>query len=227
MIYEERKYQAIEYLIRYPNGFSAEKKYPVIFLIHGAGTRGAELESIKANAEFSHSEKMKDFPFVSVAPLCPDANATWFDYFENLKALIRDVITFDFVDPTRVYMMGASMGGYTTWELAMSMPELFAAIVPICGGGMYWNAKRLINVPVWAFHGKLDPTVLVTESEKMVNAVNKKGGNAKLTIYPENAHNAWDDTYSNPEVYRWLLTHQKSNAKQLVNEYSNNAKAFG
>lgn len=227
MIYEERKYQAVEYLLRYPNGFCAEKKYPIIFFIHGAGGRGGTLEAMKGHPELAHSEKIEAFPFVSVAPLCPDANATWFDYFENLKDLIRDVISFDFIDPTRVYMMGASMGGYTTWELAMSMPELFAAIVPICGGGMYWNAKRLINVPVWAFHGKLDHTVLVEESEKMVNAVNKKGGSAKLTVYPENAHDAWNDTYSNPEVYRWLLMHQKSNAKQFVNEYSDNVKAFG
>ena len=133
----------------------------------------------------------------------------------------------DYTDPERLYLMGASMGGYTTWELAMSMPELFAAIVPICGGGMYWNAGRLVNVPVWAFHGKLDPTVLVEESEKMVNAVNKRGGNARLTVYPENKHDAWTDTFSNPEVYRWLLDHKNQNAGRLVNEYSGNAKEFG
>ena len=92
---------------------------------------------------------------------------------------------------------------------------------------MYWNAGRLKNVPVWAFHGKLDPTVLVEESEKMVNAVNKRGGCAKLTIYPENKHDAWNDTYSNPAVYEWLLLHQRSEAKELINEYSGNVKAFG
>ena len=75
--------------------------------------------------------------------------------------------------------MGASMGGYGTWQLAMSMPKFFAAIVPICGGGMYWNAGRLINTPIWAFHGAKDPTVLCVESEKMVNHVNALGGKAK------------------------------------------------
>ena len=226
MTYEERKYKNVEYLLRFPNGFCADQKYPLIFFIHGAGGRGGTLEAMKGHPEMTYSEKMEGFPFVSVAPLCPCATATWFDYFETLKELVKSVIAMDFVDRERVYVMGASMGGYTTWELAMSMPELFAAIVPICGGGMYWNAKRLVNVPVWAFHGKLDPTVLVEESEKMVNAVNKKGGNAKLTIYPENAHNAWDDTYSNPEVYRWMLTHKNSNAKEIENEYANNIKDF-
>ena len=39
---------------------------------------------------------------------------------------------------------------------------------------MYWNAGRLVNVPVWAFHGEKDSTVFVEESKKMVDAVNAK-----------------------------------------------------
>jgi predicted peptidase len=170
---------------------------------------------------------MEDFPFVMVAPVCPEATDTWFDHFPSLKGLIVEVIESDYADPERIYVMGGSMGGYTTWELGMSMPERFAAIVPICGGGMYWNAGRLVNVPVWAFHGAKDPTVLVEESIKMVDAVNKRGGCAKLTIYPNNGHDAWNDTFKNPEVYEWLLSHKNENAKALINEYSQNIKDFG
>ena len=118
------------------------------------------------------------------------------------------------------------MGGYATWQIGMSMPEIFAAIVPICGGGMYWNAARLINVPAWAFHGKKDVSVFVEESEKMVNAVNKHGGNAKLTIYPENGHDAWSDTYNNPEVFQWLLSNENSNGEEVVDIY-NDSKLHG
>ena len=66
---------------------------------------------------------------------------------------------------------------------AMSMPEYFAAIIPICGGGMCWNCIRLKDVPIWAFHGALDDTVLPEESMHMVAAVNRNGGNAKITVY--------------------------------------------
>ena len=217
----------IKYLVRYPDGYEEGMRCPVLFCIHGAGGRGGSHEDFKKHPEMTHSAKMEGFPFITVAPICPKADGTWFDYFETLKDLIRFVISQDFTDPARVYAMGSSMGGYTTWELAMSMPECFAAIVPICGGGMYWNAGRLKNVPVWAFHGRLDTAVLVEESEKMVNAVNKRGGCAKLTIYPENKHDAWNDTFSNPEVYRWMLSHTNENAKELVNEYSGNVKEFG
>ena len=92
---------------------------------------------------------------------------------------------------------------------------------------MYWNAKRLKDVPVWAFHGAKDPTVLCRESEIMVEKVNKHGGNARLTVYPENGHDAWTDTYSNPEVYAWLFSHVKGESQEMADEYSNNSKEFG
>ena len=44
------------------------------------------------------------------------------------------------------------------------------------------------------------------ESQKMVDAVNKHGGTAKLTLYRGADHNAWDPTYFNPEIYEWLLS---------------------
>jgi dipeptidyl aminopeptidase/acylaminoacyl peptidase len=53
--------------------------------------------------------------------------------------------------------------------------------------------------------------VLPEESLHMVEKVNTAGGNAKLTMYPHNKHVAWTDTYSNPEVYAWLLEHRKQN----------------
>ena len=107
------------------------------------------------------------------------------------------------------------MGGFGTWSLACEYPERFAAIAPICGGGNRWHAKRLKKVPVWAFHGAKDKGVPLEMSEEMVNAVNKSGGNAKLTIYPELGHNSWTQTYNDPELYEWFLKQHKS---RKVNE---------
>ena len=143
-----------------------------------------------------------------VAPQCP--GNSWFDIFETLQKIAIDVANADYADSEHIYLMGVSMGGYGSWQLAMSRPEIFAAMVPICGGGMYWNACTLANIPVWAFHGKKDAVVYCEESEKMVHAVLSAGGDAQLTIYPENGHDAWTDTYQNPDVFAWLLTKQKT-----------------
>ena len=89
----------------------------------------------------------------------------------------------------------------------MTPTECFAALVPMCGGGQDWNADRLSQTPVWAFHGAKDTTVLPEESQKMVDKAQKAGCDARLTIYPEAAHNAWDDTYLNQQVFDWMLEH--------------------
>ena len=203
----------LRYMIRYPKGFTSDKQYPAIFCLHGAGGRGNNIEVLIGNPFFKETATLADFPFVLVAPLCTEN--TWFDLFPNLKDLVRHTAALPFVDEKRLYMMGASMGGYATWQLAMSMPEYFAAIVPICGGSMYWNAARLLNVPVWAFHGGKDPVVFPEESEKMVTAVNKAGGNAKLTVFPDAAHDAWTPAYSDPALYEWFLSHVNEKMKSL------------
>ena len=156
--------------------------------------------------------------------MCPQ-DETWFDWLHQLKILVKEICALPYADTSRFYGMGASMGAYGIWQLAMSIPETFAAILPICGGGMYWNAKQLINVPVWAFHGGIDTCVLTEESVKMVERINKLGGNAKLTIYPNNQHNAWTDTYSNQEVFDWLLTHTNHN-EQITEDVYTDAKIY-
>ena len=215
---EEISFQNIRCVLRKPIDFNSEKKYPILLFLHGAGTRGNDIDKLCANPFFRLTDRHQNFPFVTIAPLCEEN--TWFDVWERLKALVNDITNLPFADQERIYVMGASMGGYATWQLAMSMADRFAAIVPICGGGMYWNAGRLVNVPIWAFHGAKDTAVLLEESVKMVEAVKRHGGEAKLTVYPENGHDAWSDTYSNPEVFSWLFQQQNKNNRKYEDVYS-------
>lgn len=206
-----------KYVIKYPDCYKEGEKFPVIIFLHGAGSRGNDIDIMKNNPYFKIVNHYTNFPFITVAPQC--SQNTWFDMFEQLKKFVYKISGENFADKNRIYLMGASMGGYGTWQLAMSIPEVFAAIVPICGGGMYWNAGRLVNLPVWAFHGAKDTVVFKEESIKMVDAVNARGGNAKLTIYPENEHDAWSDTYKNPEVFDWLLSHTNKIGKEMVDGF--------
>ena len=215
---EIKDYKKLKYIFVFPDNYNESKKYPLLFKLHGAGGRGHDITPLLNDSAFlKEREKLSDFEFITVMPLCHEN--TWFDMWEELKDFVVYIAQTDNIDSERIYLMGASMGGYATWQLAMSCPELFAAIVPICGGGMYWNAARLVNVPIWAFHGAKDTVVLPRESEIMVERANACGGNAKLTVYPENDHNAWSDTFSNPKVYEWLLSHKNENAKQIIDIY--------
>ncbi len=61
------------------------------------------------------------------------------------------------------------------------------------------------------YHGAQDPTVPLSESETMVAALKKAGvTDLQLTIYPEAKHDSWTETYNNPELYTWLLQHQRT-----------------
>ena len=219
---EVLRYKEIDYSIRYAQNFDENKKYPLMIYLHGAGGRGRDFDVILNHSFFAESEAFcKDA--ITAIPQCY-AN-TWFDMFEQLQDWFSYMINQKYIDKSRVYLMGASMGGYGTWQMAMSHPEWFAAIVPICGGGMYWNAERLKHTAVWAFHGSIDGTVRCEESEKMVNAVNKKGGNAKLTVYEGVAHNAWTPTFQSEEMWKWLF--EQRNHYQTTSDEYNDVVKFG
>ena len=47
----------------------------------------------------------------------------------------------------------------------------------------------------------------------MVEALEKAGGTVRFTIYPEAGHDAWTETYNNPEIYEWLLNHSLEDRK--------------
>lgn len=97
----------------------------------------------------------------------------------------------------------------TSWQLASFAPHRLAAIAPICGGGeVYWT-RSFAHLPVWAFHGGKDTGVPLERSQEMVDALRKKGGDPKLTVYPEAGHDSWTETYNNPALYEWLLEQRR------------------
>jgi predicted peptidase len=199
----------LDYLLFLPEGYSKEeKKLPLIRFLHGSGERGKNLKLVKINGPLKNVEQQKDLPFIVVSPQCPKG-LWWSHRAESLVALLDEVISLYEVDNNRIYLTGLSLGGFGTWHLACGYPERFAAIAPICGGGELYLAERLKNVPVWAFHGAKDKAVPLERSQEMVDKIEKIGGNARLTVYPNTGHNAWTATYGNPELYKWFLSHKK------------------
>jgi predicted peptidase len=200
----------LNYLLFLPQSYGNEpsKKWPLILFLHGAGERGDDLELVKIHGIAKIVAKQPDFPFVCVSPQCPEGTL-WTDHHLVLKALLDGVLSTYTIALDRVYLTGLSLGGYGTWSLAMAYPQTFAAIAPICGGGMPQWIGGLKDVPVWAFHGADDPVVPVEQSQSMVDALRASGGNARLTIYPGVGHDSWTQTYDNPELYEWFLQHRR------------------
>ncbi len=201
----------LSYLLFLPKGYGMDlqEKWPLILFLHGAGERGDDLEMVKKHGIPKVSEQQEEFPFIAVSPQCPQYS--WWPFeVDALNALLDEILAAYAVDSDRVYLTGLSMGGYGAWHLAMEHPERFAAIAPICGGGMPEKACVLKDLPVWVFHGAKDPVVPLQESESMVNALKACNGNVRFTVYPDAGHDSWTQTYDNPELYKWFLSHKRS-----------------
>jgi predicted peptidase len=195
------------HIIFFPfNYLDRGEAWPAIFFLHGAGERGNDLKLVM-NQGLPHILKdREDFPFIAIAPQCPDGQYWIPSMVEELVAMSADQFR---IDLDRVYLTGISLGGYGTWRTAVEYPNRFAAIAPICGGGDPDKAFAIRDLPVWAFHGAKDTVINISESEEMVNSIKKIGGDVKFTIYPEGVHDIWSETYDNPLLYEWFLSHKR------------------
>lgn len=111
-------------------------------------------------------------------------------------------------------MTGLSMGGFGPWRLAAYPLERFAALAPICGGREPSWALRFANVPTWAFHAAKDKGVPLRRTEEMIEAIKRKSGEPRLTVYPETGHDSWTETYNNPEFFEWFLAQKRKPAAE-------------
>ena len=203
----------LDYLLFLPRRYDHRRRWPLILFLHGSGERGDDLGVLKRHGVPRVVEEDPSFPFVAISPQCP-SGGRWHLYLKTLGALLDDVAARTAVDPRRIYLTGLSMGGYGTWHLAARYPGRFAAIAPICGGGLASlgfpeKARALCGVPVWAFHGALDTTVPVAETQRLVDELRDAGGDARLTIYPDAGHDSWTRTYADPALYEWFLSKRR------------------
>lgn len=216
---EEKIFEGIKYLISYPEEFQEDKKYPLVIFLHGAGTRGENIERLQKNVCFLALRKRQDARgYILLAPLCQ--NGDWFAWMTPLLRLVGEIRELPYIDETRLHVTGVSMGGYGTWEFSSLRPDWVATAMPICGGGIAGFAQNLVDVPIRTFHGLRDQTVDPIESLQMAKAVNLKGGHAELILFPELAHNCWNTVYSDERNYDWLLSFTTKRDKTLVEALS-------
>lgn len=204
---EHREGQIFPY-VEYSFG-DKNKKRPLIIQLHGAGERGCGKEDLEKVDVHGFSKFLQDAEYecTVVMPQCP-LDSFWAAKVESIIKFVEQMIGKYNADPNKVYLTGLSMGGYGTWYTAMARPDLFAAIAPVCGGGMAWNAYVLKNLPIWTFHGVEDTTVSVVQTDEMVEQLKKHGADVKYTRMDNVEHNVWEYAY-NKELMKWLLSKEK------------------
>ncbi|HEV3436769.1 MAG TPA: prolyl oligopeptidase family serine peptidase [Gemmata sp.] len=221
---------SLPYRLLKPDGYDKDGKdrYPLVVFLHGIVGRGTDNEKQLRSGveEFVKDATPKKHPCFLAVPQCPPdklwVNVSPKDAGGNLPlakgpteptAMVLDLIEAVCkeyrIDKDRIYLTGVSMGGYGTWDLVSRRPELFAAAIPVSGGGDPAQAEKLAKLPIWAFHGGADPLVPVERARDMIAAIKKAGGEPKYTEYKGVGHDSWTPTYRDNEVLDWLFEQKK------------------
>ena len=225
-MYTSKKYSSLPYRLLVPKNYDRSRQYPLILFLHGSDERGSDnkRQLYVGLHIFADEPKMAQYPCFIIAPQCP-LEMKWVEV--NWKAethlmprhpspamamsleLVEELQKEYSIDRNRLYVVGYSMGGYGTWEAIQRMPNLFAAAVPVCGGGDETQAPRIATVPIWAFHGALDQIVMVARSRNMINAIVKACGTPRYTEYPTINHFSWGYVFGDREMFKWLFDQKK------------------
>jgi predicted peptidase len=214
--------KTMPYRLFTPRGYDKQQQYPLIIWLHGAGGIGTDnLQQISGDqvagtrAWVKASVQAKHPAFVVV----PQSSGGW--GAQPVEEVSHDALSAPLVmvvsiveslerefniDPHRIYVAGQSDGGYGTWDLITKQPGLFAAAIPICGGGDPEHAARLVKIPIWAFHGDADTAVRVSESRSMIAAITKAGGHPRYSEYKGAGHDIWPRVFAEPELIDWVFS---------------------
>ncbi|PIE02868.1 MAG: phospholipase [Acidobacteria bacterium] len=216
----------LPYRLLEPLEIGENETYPLILFLHGAGERGQDNQKqlIHCSEEILAFSKKQGRKFYFLAPQCP-LNQRWVDVDWSrtsmtmpkdptdpmlwVMELLGHILENKPIDRDRIYVCGLSMGGFGTWDLLMRKPDLFAAAIPICGGGDPNAVDQIKHIPIWTFHGAKDQTVSPFLTRKVVQALKKVDGRVLYTEYPDAAHNCWTRTFKNDKVWKWLLDKRK------------------
>jgi pimeloyl-ACP methyl ester carboxylesterase len=212
---QHRRSVSYRYVSYLPKGYEADAvtKWPLVIYLHGGSDRGTDLKRLYSSGIPDQVYRGRDFPFIMLAPQCP-AHLRWStdDWFENFY---REAAARYRFDADRVYLTGPSLGGSGTWYLATRYPDRFAAIAPISGFTSHMdyidkNIDRLAEMPVWAFHGKLDTVVPFEETERIVTRLEGRNPNLNFSAEPDIGHAIHWQVYPGRELYDWLLRYDRS-----------------
>lgn len=225
--FEARTFEAdsgeLKYRLLRPLGAAEGEKFPLVVFLHGAGERGddnaAQLKHVVQ--ELATDTMQARYPAFVIAPQCP-RDGWWAgrrprrlgpDSPPSVSLMLQlvDQLQSEFpIDPDRIYITGLSMGGYGTWGAILERPDLFAAAAPMCGAGDPEQVSKVVNLPIWIFHGDEDRAVPVERSREMVAALKAAGGNPIYTEYPGVGHDCWTQTAQNRLFWDWLFAQKRS-----------------
>ena len=198
---------SLHYILIKPQDYDPVKQYPLVVCLPYGGYEAAAAEVLSTGISRT------TYPAFIFVPYCPEGKG-WggIPGVPSLDSLVYETISAlaePGIDVKRRYVTGVSRGAYGTWQFLCTRPDLFAAAMPVSGAGDPKLASKIVNMPIWAFHGAKDRNVPVSGSRDMIEAIKKAGGHPEYTEYPDEAHSIWEKVSDTPGLWNWLFAQKR------------------
>ena len=218
-------------LLHVPAQYASDPKAPrpLILFFHGSGESGTDNYSqISVNID----ELLAGAKARGAFLYAPQTNTGWDDpgLLTDAMTMIDRAITDWNVDPKRMYVTGLSSGGGGVWNFLNLFPDRVAASVPI--GAVYPSGSfapaNVVHEPIWAFTGRSDANVPVSETRSVINRLLVEAG-LPLPTYATDPlaprqtldfppldlhygdfrgqHDVWHVVYNTAAMYDWMFSH--------------------
>ena len=137
------------YWVFVPKNYDARKAYPLAIFLHGYDPYISKIEPwIPGDKTWSIAT---DRGFILAIPY-GRRNSDFVDIGEDDTLTVTNAVKAHYhVDNSRVYMMGASMGGYGAYAVALHHPDIWAATAVMSGRTDFylWFKLNRDEVPFW------------------------------------------------------------------------------
>lgn len=218
------------YQVYVPSGYAPERRWPAILFLHGAGEGGKDaLLPTEYQVGSAIRRNPGHYPGLVVFPqIQRKSEWTGADIRYALKVLSQAMRDYS-LDPDRIYLTGVSSGASAAWKALCLSPKRFAAALIVCGyipglrrkmvappdseaivaGGdddpMNLLATRVRDMPLWIFHGDVDPVFPVANARSIAATLKDRGGKVRYTELAGFGHDVWDVAYYSEMVADWLF----------------------
>ncbi|MCD9015415.1 carboxylesterase family protein [Parachryseolinea silvisoli] len=215
-----------------PPNYDETKKYPLVIMLHGAGSNHRlSLRRVfgKSNANGENDveatlyfPQWKDVDYIVASPYARGTMGYQGVAEHDVYDVLADVKKRFSIDEDRTYLTGLSMGGGGTLWIGLTHPDIWAAMFPVCPAppkGTDDLAGNALNVPMYFHHGDQDSAVPVAVSREWTKKLKELGVNVEYTEYPGVNHNSWENAYKEEAAFDWFrkYTRQKFPDRVLYN----------
>jgi polyhydroxybutyrate depolymerase len=124
-----------------PDSYRSDSQWPLVVLLHGSGATG-DMQDLHLGISARVSKK----GMILAVPEARPTAGSGITSNEEMLALLDDLKTNYSIDPTRIYLIGHSMGGYQSLSFACDHGDKIAGMVISAAVGVCRTSKTPVNL---------------------------------------------------------------------------------